>query len=127
MKLQQVHGKEYLYVCLSDRGVHKKLRVAAMVAEAFIGPRPAGLEIRHLNGDAQDNRAENLRYGTSSANKLDRLRHGTDRNASKTHCPQGHEYTPENTCMHGPQRRWRRCRTCARAQDRARRLARSVA
>lgn len=28
-----------------------------------------------------------------------------------THCPQGHEYTPENTCYYGPNRH-RYCRTC---------------
>jgi hypothetical protein len=35
-----------------------------------------------------------------------------------THCHHGHEYTPENTYTDANQRR--RCRTCRRAQDRAR-------
>ena len=40
-------------------------------------------------------------------------------NARKTHCPQGHEYTPENTYAY--EAYGRRCRTCAAEQYRARR------
>ena len=38
-------------------------------------------------------------------------------NAAKTHCPEGHEYTPENTIIdsHG-----RSCRTCKRERERER-------
>ena len=41
-------------------------------------------------------------------------------NAAKTHCPRGHEYTPENTIVikTGPSRR-RVCRICQRASQRA--------
>lgn len=45
--------------------------VHSLVAEAFIGPRPEGLEVRHLNGDRTDNRATNLAYGTRSENHRD--------------------------------------------------------
>lgn len=41
-------------------------------------------------------------------------------NRMKTHCVNGHEYTPENTRLH-PNGRWRRCLTCDRIRDRARR------
>jgi len=34
---------------------------------------------------------------------------------AKTHCPYGHEYTPENTYQ-SPQRGDRQCRTCIRAR-----------
>lgn len=50
--------------------------VHRMVALAFIGPRPVGMEIRHLNGNAKDNRLSNIVYGTHSANMLDREHHG---------------------------------------------------
>lgn len=33
-------------------------------------------------------------------------------NAKKTHCPQGHEYTEENTYRFGPDGRYRMCKTC---------------
>lgn len=33
-------------------------------------------------------------------------------NRVKTHCPHGHEFTPENTYKIGPQKKWRACRAC---------------
>ena len=39
-------------------------------------------------------------------------------NASKTHCPQGHEYTEENTYRFGPDGRYRMCRECRKAHVR---------
>jgi hypothetical protein len=38
------------------------------------------------------------------------------RNAAKTHCPHGHEYTPENTKYNNKNER--RCQTCVREQTR---------
>lgn len=51
--------------------------IHAIVLEAFSGPRPDGFEACHNNGDRTDNRAENLRWDTPSANQNDRARHGT--------------------------------------------------
>lgn len=48
-----------------------------MVAEAFLGPRPDGLDVCHLNGIRWDNRVANLRYGTRKENVADARRHGT--------------------------------------------------
>lgn len=96
-------------------GVHKA------VAAAFYGLRPEGLETRHLNGDALDNRVENLRYGTRAENAQDRLRHGTNPFASKTCCPQGHPYDELNTRL--TSEGWRRCRSCARAHAARKRAA----
>lgn len=45
--------------------------VHQLVLLAFEGPCPEGLEVRHLNGDPQDNRLENLQYGTRTENILD--------------------------------------------------------
>ena len=42
-----------------------------MVALAFIGEVPEGMEVLHINGNPTDNRPENLRYGTQSENILD--------------------------------------------------------
>lgn len=42
--------------------------VHQLVLEAFVGPRPKGMESLHLNHDPQDNRLLNLRYGTRSEN-----------------------------------------------------------
>ena len=43
-------------------------QVHQLVLEAFVGPRPAGCEVLHLNHNPADNRLENLRYGTRSKN-----------------------------------------------------------
>lgn len=51
--------------------------VSHLIAEAFHGPRPDKHEIRHLNGIRDDNRPENLAYGTSKQNKDDARGHGT--------------------------------------------------
>lgn len=64
-----------------DDGRQITVEVHPLVARAFIGPRPPGLVIRHLNGNPSDNRVENLRYGTYSENMQDAVRHGTLRPA----------------------------------------------
>lgn len=50
--------------------------VHLLVLAAFIGPLPPGKETRHLNGVADDNRLENLCYGTRSENMKDAWAHG---------------------------------------------------
>lgn len=50
--------------------------VHSLVAEAFIGPRPDGAQVRHLDGDRTNNCAYNLAYGTAKENALDREWHG---------------------------------------------------
>ena len=52
------------------------ITVHRLVAMAFIGPCPKGLQVCHKNGDPLDNRPQNLRYGTVSDNAKDRIRHG---------------------------------------------------
>ena len=47
------------------------------VLEAFVGPRPKGMEACHNNGDPFDNKVTNLRWDTPRNNQLDRIKHGT--------------------------------------------------
>jgi len=108
-------GKDYPAVYMgrgNSRTVHR------LVLEAFVGPCPQGLEACHNNGNRYDNRLENLRWDTASNNQRDKRRHGTDHQASKTHCVHGHEFTPENT-VDRPEGT-RRCRTCRNEADRRR-------
>jgi hypothetical protein len=45
-----------------------------LVLEAFVGLRPQGTEACHWDGDAANNKLENLRWGTSVENKADAIR-----------------------------------------------------
>ena len=56
--------------------VHK-VPVHRLIISTFDGERPEGMECRHLNGNALDNRLCNLKWGTHSENMQDEIRHGT--------------------------------------------------
>lgn len=47
-----------------------------VVLEAFVGPRPVGMECRHLNDIHDDNRIENIVWGTHKENGEDMARNG---------------------------------------------------
>lgn len=100
------------YLTVSIPRMYVARRVHQLVAEAFIGPRPAGLVTRHKDGDPSNARLDNLHYGTQRENMLDRLGHGTDPWVNRTHCGYGHEYAPENTYYNPSKPRARVCRAC---------------
>lgn len=93
-------------------GYERQVFVHHLVLEVFVGPRPDGLECCHFNDDPTDNRLENLRWDTKAANAHDKVRNGGDYNAVKTHCDQGHEFTPENT--YKQTKSGRGCKECRR-------------
>lgn len=109
-----IHSR-YLKVYPSVDGRPSPAFVHRLVLLAFVGPVPPGMMTRHLDGDPQNNHLENLRYGTQAENDQDKVRHGRNWNAAKTHCPQGHPYDDENT-LYGPSRR--DCRRCHRDRTR---------
>lgn len=91
--------------------------------ELTVGPIPDGMELDHLcrvracvnpaHLEVTDHRTNTLRGDAPTAV-----------NARKTHCVNGHEFTPENT---GPQSNGgRRCRTCDRARPARRRQRKTV-
>lgn len=109
--------KGYRIVVLARDGKRVAYPVHRIIAEAFLGPLPAGLQTCHNDGDKSNNAATNLRYDTPSANELDKVRHGQHANANKTHCPQGHAFTAANTYYRKGY--GRKCRACHREQKRA--------
>lgn len=105
-------------------GKQKWVPVHVLVALAFHGERPHGMEVRHLDGDRLNNRADNLAWGTHAENMQDAVRHGTisRKLADRTHCLHGHEFNEKNT--HRDREGARRCRVCDREQTALRRARR---
>jgi hypothetical protein len=82
------HG--YPRVKLRDpEGKHRTVLVHTTVANTFLSPRPEGSEVRHLDGDKNNNAVSNLAWGTAAENAADRDRHGTtargNRNGARKH------------------------------------------
>ena len=82
------------------------------------------VERHHRDGDQHNNERANVallcrRCHMVVDGRLERAVRNLVPKTRPTHCPQGHEYTPENTYTH-PQG-WRACRACLRAHDRRRR------
>lgn len=75
----------YRYVNLQHEGSLEGRTVHSLVAEAFIGPRPPGLEVRHLKGIGAGDGVVNLAYGTRSENNLDKREHGTATRGENCH------------------------------------------
>lgn len=67
-------GYSVLNLWSGGRLVTRKVHV--LVLEAFVGPRPSGLVVRHLNGNPADNHVGNLAWGTLAENAADAWRHG---------------------------------------------------
>jgi hypothetical protein len=67
----------HLRVILHEDGRRKTRLVHQLVMEAFVGPRPAGQEVRHGPGGVLDNRLVNLCYGSRRENMADKVRDGT--------------------------------------------------
>lgn len=99
-------------------GKRRVARVHVLVCEAFHGPRPDGLQVCHEDDMPTNNRADNLRWDTGSANQQDMIRAGRHWQKSKTHCPRDHPYDEENTRVRRDGSR--ACLACEKARNDAR-------
>jgi len=112
-------GQGYPRVCLRYGARDNLHYVHRLVAEAFLGPAPRGKpNVLHWNDIPDDNRVENLRWGSQKENSDDQSRNRGYWNAKKTHCPHGHEYNERNT-HRDPRTGRRHCRECRKARQRA--------
>lgn len=109
--------KGYQNVKLCKGDVAKNMSVNRLVAKAFLGESPVGAVVDHINRNRADNRSVNLRYITNRENVLCGVA-PTAINSRKTHCPQGHEYVPENLVVSSLKRGNRKCLTCFRDKNR---------
>ncbi len=94
-----VHRNGYLAVGVGEGARVKTRYVHTLVLEAFRGERPTpSAQTRHLNGRKWDNRASNLRWGTSAENARDRVRHARQR----CRLPQQIRRCPPNMVQYPP-------------------------
>ena len=77
------HLQGYLVVGLSKNGKPHTFPVHKLVLEAFIGPRPPGMECCHQDGDPKNNYLKNIKWGSYSENRSDMIRHGRSTRGEK--------------------------------------------
>lgn len=105
----------------------KDILTHRLTYEILIGPIPAGLQIDHLCRVQCCCNPAHLEPVTNAENTRRGLAPilSAKRNRAKTHCPHGHEYTPENTLvkLSAKGTQGRQCRLCKAADDVRRRRA----
>lgn len=75
----------YPQIYLRSHGKRKSVLVHKLVLTAFVGPAPLGQECRHLDGSRNNNRLDNLCWGTVKENAEDTVRHGRTRRGESNH------------------------------------------
>jgi hypothetical protein len=73
LRPQVCNSSGHLFVQL---GHGNKNLVHILVARAFIGENPGGLDVCHNDSNPKNNRVENLRYDTRSNNNIDAVKAG---------------------------------------------------
>lgn len=71
----------YAIAHLQVDGVRSTPTIHELVLAAFVGSRPAGLDVNHINGVKTDNRLSNLEYVTRSENHKHAVRTGLNKQA----------------------------------------------
>jgi len=99
------------------RGLHR------LMYETFNGDIPKNYQIDHLCKERSCCNPNHLEAVT----QLENIKRGDTWNyhRSKTHCPYGHKYTPENTYLYN-NKRSRQCKTCQKVRDKNYKLKRRM-
>ena len=104
---QNQYGSVAMY--LAGRRIRLPLHRIAWAL--FVSPPPRNMMIDHLCRNTKCCFVGHLRLATPRENVLSG-KTIVAKNAKKTHCPYGHEYTPENILLKGRINKHRYCRIC---------------
>lgn len=94
----------------------KKYYVHRLAYELAVGPIPEGYEIDHLCRVRACMNPEHLEAVTPYENNM-RSDSLAARRARMTHCPRGHEFTPDNIYSRPDRKNSRMCRTCCQLRE----------
>ena len=86
-----------------------------LVWELLVGPIGEGMQLDHVKELCESKNCVNPAH-LEEVTPLENTRRSGGNN-SKTHCPEGHEYTPENTYLR-KDRLHRECKICTTARNR---------
>lgn len=73
----QIGRSRYSQITLHKNRQRKTFILHRLILEAFRCFCPSNMECRHLDGNLQNNKLNNLKWGTRSENRQDSIKHGT--------------------------------------------------
>jgi hypothetical protein len=73
----KTHKDGYSEIDLYKGGVRRTFLVHGLMMIAFVGPRPEGMQVLHIDSDPTNNTVDNLRWGTPKENVRDEIDRGT--------------------------------------------------
>lgn len=118
-----INTRGYLQLSLCKNGVVYSERVHKLVAETFLGNKPKGKEIAHLDGNKLNNHVNNLAYVTHKENESHKKIHGTLATGKKNGRYTKPESTPRGEKHHASKLTWKKVKQIRKSKQSSRELA----